>query len=80
MKTTITLKEFSALPSGAAQAADASAPAIPKWSPQTTLESAEGVHIQPASSANEGFREMLHRRYTTPLPVAFPYHHGGLNE
>ena len=80
MKTSIVLKEFNALPSGAAQAADGSAPAIPKWPPQPMLESAEGVHLQPDPSASEGFREMLHRRYTTPFPVAFPYHHGDLNE
>jgi hypothetical protein len=67
MKTTITLKKFITLPSGAVRVTHATAPAIPESSPQPNLES-----VPP----DEGFREMQHHRYTTP----FPYQHWGLNE
>ena len=79
MKTTITLKEFSALPSSLVQITHPSPVAEAGSQPQPTNESVNGFHVLPDRNA-ENFRELLHLRYTTPLPVTFPYHHGGLNE
>ena len=73
MKTTITLKEFSALPSGAVQVSHASAP---DSQPQPTTESVNGFHVPPDRNA-DNFRELLHRRYTTPFVSAISW---GINE
>lgn len=70
MKTTITLKEFSALPSGAVRVTHATAPAIAELSPQPTQ----------GGETNEDFRELLHQRYTAPFPIESGYRHGGINE
>ncbi len=79
MKTTITLKEFSALPSGSVQVRNATAPARAESRPQPTIESVNGFHVPPDKS-DESIRELLHRRYTTPFVDAIPYHRWGINE
>ena len=79
MKTTITLKEFSALPFGAVQVRQATAPANADSQPQPTTESVNGFHVPPDKSA-ESFRESLHQRYTAPFVSAIPYHRWGINE
>ena len=79
MKTTITLKEFSALPSGAVQVRHAPAPAGADSQPQPTTESVNGFHVPPDKS-DESFRELLDRRYTTPFVSAISYRRWGINE
>ena len=79
MKTTITLKEFSALSFDAVQVIHATARAIPESSPQMTTESIRGFHVPPGRS-DESFRGMLHQRYTAPFPCTSPYQRGGINE
>ncbi|MBI3850542.1 MAG: hypothetical protein HY298_09780 [Verrucomicrobia bacterium] len=79
MKTTITLKEFSALSSGTVQVKHATAPAIPESSAQPTPESIQGFHV-PTDGSDTSIHELLHRRYTAPFVSAIPYHRWGLNE
>ena len=79
MKTTIILKEFSALSSGAVQVTHVNAPASPESSPQRTPNIVRRFAVRQAKRA-EKFREMLRRRATTPLAGAIPYHRWGLNE
>ena len=79
MKTTITLKEFSALPFGAVQVRQATAPANADSQPQPTTESVNGFHAPP-DNRDESFRELLHRRYTTPFVSAISHHRWGINE
>ena len=79
MKQLITLKEFSALSSGAVKITDANAPGIPEPSPQPTPESVPDFHAR-QNGSDETFREMQHPRYTAPFPSASPYSHWGLNE
>jgi hypothetical protein len=68
MKTFTTLKSLTDLRSDGVQVTEASAPEIPKPSPQ------------PDDSSGEDFREMMRRRYTTPFVSAIPYHRCGINE
>ena len=79
MKTTITLKEFSALSSGADPVTHATAPAIPESPPRLTPESVQGFQV-PLDRSDESFRELLHLRSTAPFPCQSPYHRGGINE
>jgi hypothetical protein len=67
MKTKIRVKEFSDLPSEVVQIGGASAPAVPESSSPPNPES---------HPTNEGFREMLQRRYANP----YPQQRWGLNE
>ena len=71
MKTTIILREFSELSRDEVQSTCASALSITESSQPPPSESGElGDH----------FREMMNRRYTTPLMSAIPYRHWGINE
>jgi hypothetical protein len=71
MTTSTRLKELRDLSSDVVYPTDATSLAAPELSPLPTPES---------DPAGQDFREMMHRRSTTPFPVAFPYQHGGLNE
>ena len=79
MKSSITLKEFSALSSGAVKITDANAPGIPESSPQQTSESVPDFHAQ-QNGSGETFRAMLDRRYNAPYVSAISHHRWGLNE
>jgi len=79
MKTTSTLKEFSALSFDPAQVTHATAPAIPESPPRLTPESVQGFQV-PLDSSDESFRELLHLRSTAPFSCQSPYHRGGTNE
>ena len=52
---------------------------MPESSAQPTFESVRGFHVPPDRS-DESFRELLHRRYTTPFVSAISYHRRGINE
>ena len=83
MKTTITLKEFSALSPVAVQVTHATAPANADSQPQRMSKRARRFAVRQAKRVEkrvEKFREMLHRRYTTPFACVIPYHHWGINE
>ena len=79
MKSSITLKEFSALSSGAVKIRDANAPGIPESSPQQTFESVPDFHAR-HNGSEETFRAMLNRRYNAPYVSAISYRHYGINE
>ena len=79
MKSSITLKEFSALSSGAVKITDANAPGIPESSPQPTFESVPDFHAR-QNGSEETFRAMLDRRYHAPYGSAISHHRWGLNE
>ena len=79
MKSSITLKEFSALSSGAVKITDANAPGIPESSPQPTSESVPDFHAQ-HNGSEETFRAMLDRRYNAPFVSAITHHRWGINE
>ena len=79
MKTKITLKEFSALPSGAVQVKHSTAPAIPESSSQPTPEIVQGFQAAQEGS-DASFRELQRRRYTALFVSAIPYRRSGLNE
>ena len=78
MKTSITLKEFSELPSGAVRVSHAAAPAKADSQPQPTTESVNGFHVAPDIN-DESFRE-LHHRYNARFVSLNPYHRWGINE
>jgi hypothetical protein len=79
MKTTITVKESGALPSGAVRVTHATVMATPEASLPPAPESVEGLHT-PSAKSNESFRELLHQRYTAPFVSESPYPRGGINE
>ena len=79
MKNTIILKEFSDLSSGAVQVTHATAPANADSQPQRMSKRARRFAVRQAKRV-EKFREMLHRRCTTPFASVIPYHHWGINE
>ena len=75
MKTKIILKEFGALSFVEGMVAGTTAPASSGSQPQRSSNIVRRFVVRQARRA-EKFRELLHRRYTTP----FPYQHWGLNE
>ena len=79
MKTTIMLKEFSALSFDSASIATTSAPANSGSQPQRMPNIVLRFAGRQARRA-EKFREMLRRRETTPLASTIPYRHFGINE
>ena len=79
MKTTITLKEFSGLPSGAVQIRHTTARANADSQTQPTTESVNGFDVPPEKSG-EWFRELQHQRRTTPFVIATSYRGWGINE
>ena len=46
----------------------------------TTAADISALSPPPPAESLQDFRETMHRRYTTPFPVVWAYHHGGLNE
>lgn len=68
MKNHFTLKSLSDLSSEAIHGKEPAAPAIPESSQHSD------------DPTGEGFREEMHRRYTTPFVSAISYHRWGLNE
>jgi len=64
MKTRITLKSLSELSPDADQITDAPSPAVEESPPQRD------------EPMDADFREMMHRRHSTP----FPFQHWGLND
>ena len=79
MKTTIMLKEFSALSFDAGRIATTSAPANSGSQPQRMPNIVRRFAVRQAKRA-EQFREMLRRREITPFASAIPYHRFGINE
>ena len=79
MKTTIMLKEFSALSFDAGSIVTTSTPANSGAQPQRIPNIVRRFAVRQARRA-EKFREMLRRRETTPFASAIPYHHYGIND
>ncbi len=79
MKSSVTLKSFSALSSDVVQFTDASTSAIPESSSQPRPESLQAFQSAPRKS-DTSQRELLRRRSTAPFVSAIPYHRWGLNE
>ena len=79
MKTTIMLKEFSALSSGAVQVTHANAPASPESSLKRMPNIVRRFAVRQAKRA-EKFREMLRLRETTPFASVNSHHRWGINE
>lgn len=79
MKTQITLKDFSALSFDTGRLAITFAAANPGSQPQGMSESVRSFAVRQAKRA-EKFREMLHRRSTTPFASAIACHRWGINE
>ena len=79
MKTTIMLKEFSALSFDAGRVATASAPDNSGAQPQRMPNIVRRFAVRQARRV-EKFREMLRRRETTPFTSLIPYHRFGINE
>jgi len=71
MKTTIPLKEFSAVSPSAVQITHATAPGSRDSSPPAPTKN---------SDLGKDFREMQHRRHITPFESAIPCHRFGINE
>jgi hypothetical protein len=79
MKTTIMLKEFSALSFDAGRIATTSMPANSGSQPQQMPNIVRRFAGRQARRV-EDFREMLHRRETTPFASAISWHRSGINE
>ena len=79
MKTTIMLKEFSALSFDAGGIATTSAPANSGSQPERMPNIVRRFAGRQARRV-EKFREMLRLRETTPFASAIPYHRFGINE
>ncbi len=79
MKTTIMLKEFSALSFDAGRVATTSAPADSGSQPQRMPNIVRRFAARQVRRM-EKFRELLRRRATTPLASAIPCHRFGINE
>ena len=79
MKTTIMLKDFSALSFDAGSMVTASAPANSGAQPQRIPDIVRCFAGRHANRV-EKFREMLRLRETTPFASTIPYRHFGINE
>ena len=79
MKNAITSKECGGMAAGAAQATQSIAPAILELLPPPAPQSVQCAHVAPEKDG-ERLRELMHRRYTDPLPCERPYRHWGINE